>query len=156
MKLIVRISFVAITIMIGACSTNRTGMEREESARPRVEQRALSDAIDVAFRNVDLSPVIGKRVYVSTHALSKIDIAFIEGYVGGLIMEKGGVISSDEHSANIKLYNVIKVSGTDDIHRKLLADKVRGEYRSTLSVIDVGTGRILATYELTGVSDEKR
>jgi hypothetical protein len=47
-----------------ACTTTETQSRREESARPRVEQRALSNAIDMAFKQVNLSQVEIGRAHV--------------------------------------------------------------------------------------------
>ena len=139
-----------------ACTTTSTEQKREASARPRVEQRALSNAINIAFKEVDFSVVIGKKVYIDTQALSKLDVGFINGFITGLILQKGGFVVADEKDADIKMYNVVKVSGTDEIVRKILSDKVRGEYSSTLSIIDLKTSKIIKTYVLSGEADENR
>lgn len=145
-----------ILASLGACTTTNTEQKREESARPRVEQRALSNAIDLAFKEVDFSVVIGKKVFIETQSLSKLDVAFINGYIAGLIIEKGGFVVSDEKNAQIKIYNVVKVSGTDEITRRILSDKVRGEFRSTLSIINLPDNKVIKTYVLSGESDENR
>jgi hypothetical protein len=143
-------------ILFLGCTTTKTESSREVAARPRVEQRALSNAMELAFKNVDFSMLIGKKVYIETYSLSRIDINFISGFVGGRVIEKGGFVVSDEKNAQIKLFNVVKVSGTDEIIRKILPDKVRGEYRGTLSMIDLTTSKTIKTYELFAEADENR
>jgi hypothetical protein len=63
---------------------------------------------------------------------------------------------SDEKNAQIKLFNVVRVSGTDEIIRKILPDKVRGEFRGSLSIIDLALPKTLRTYELSAEADENR
>ena len=121
-----------------------------------MEQRALSNAIDIAFKNVNFSAVIGKRVFIDTQSLAKLDVPFINAYISGLILEKGGVPVQDEKIAEIKIFNIVKTSGTDDIKRWVLSDKVRGEYRSVMTFVDLTSGKIIATYELSGEGDENR
>jgi hypothetical protein len=139
-----------------ACTTTETVATREASARPRIEQRALSNAIDIAFRDVNFGPVIGKKVFIETQSLSRIDVPYINGYIAGIVLEKGGQLVQAQGDADVKIYNVIKTSGTDEIKRKILSDRVRGEYKSILSFIDVKTQAVIRTYEISGVSDENR
>ena len=61
-----------------------------------------------------------------------------------------------EKNAQIKLFNVVRVSGTDEIIRKVLPDKVRGEFRGSLSIIDLALPKTLRTYELSAEADENR
>lgn len=157
MKINLKLIFsLLISFYLIACTTTSTEQKREASARPRVEQRALSNAINIAFKEVDFSVVIGKKVFIDTQALSKLDVGFINGFITGLILQKGGLVVPDEKDADIKMYNVVKVSGTDEIVRKILSDKVRGEYSSTLSIIDLKTSKIIKTYVLSGEADENR
>ena len=44
-----------------ACTTTKTESSREVAARPRVEQRVLSTAMELAFKEVDFSMLIGKK-----------------------------------------------------------------------------------------------
>lgn len=147
---------LSVLVGVSGCSTTETKAEREESSRPRVEQRALSNAIDIAFRNVNFSSVIGKRVFIETQSLAKLDVPFINAYISGLVLEKGGIPVQDEKTATLKIFNIVKTSGTDDIKRWVLSDKVRGEYRSVMTFIDLASGKIIATYELSGEGDENR
>ncbi len=153
----IKSTFLALAIVgLAACTSTETQMGREASARPRVEQRALSNAIDVAFKEVNFSQVIGKRVFLETQALSKLDVGFINGYLTSLMLARGALVVADEKNADIKIFSIVKISGTDEIKRKILSDKVRGEFRSVLSIIDLKTNSILNTYELSGESDENR
>ena len=43
------------SIFLVACTTTKTESSREVAARPRVEQRALSTAMELAFKEVDFS-----------------------------------------------------------------------------------------------------
>lgn len=147
---------LAALIVLAACTSTETQMRREETARPRVEQRALSNAIDIAFKQVNFGPVVGKKVYLDTQALSKLDISFINAYLTGLMLEKGALVVSDEKNADLKIFSVVKISGTDEIKRKILSDKVRGEFKSQMSIIDLKTNSILKSYELNGEADENR
>ena len=75
------------SIFLVACTTTKTESSREVAARPRVEQRALSTAMELAFKEVDFSMLIGKKVYIDTYSLSRIDTAFISGFIGGKVIE---------------------------------------------------------------------
>jgi hypothetical protein len=55
----------------------------------------------------------------------------------------------------------IKVSGTDEIERSwvirwLVPDNVTGQFKSTLSYIDIKTQKVLKVYNLDADSDESR
>jgi hypothetical protein len=147
-------SLAALTLVSG-CTTTETPTFGE-TGRPRIEQRALSNAIDIAFKNVNFGLVIGKKVFIDTQSLSKLDIPFINAYIAGIVMEKGGVVVQSEADADVKIFNVVKTSGTDDIKRRILSDRVRGEYKSVMSFIDARSKAIIRTYELSGEADENR
>ena len=155
-KFYVLVLTIFFSIFLVACTTTKTESSREVAARPRVEQRALSTAMELAFKEVDFSMLIGKKVYIDTYSLSRIDTAFISGFIGGKVIERGGFIVNDEKNAQIKLFNVVRVSGTDEIIRKVLPDKVRGEFRGSLSIIDLAIPKTLRTYELSAEADENR
>jgi hypothetical protein len=143
-------------LFISACSTTRTLPGREESARPRIEQRALSSAMEKAFAEVNFSIIMGKTVFVETQALSKIDVNYITAFINGKIIEHGGIPERKEDSADIKVLNIAKISGTDEISRRIVSDIVRGEYKSTLTFIDIKKKKVLKIYELNGEADETR
>jgi PBP1b-binding outer membrane lipoprotein LpoB len=149
-------SYILFALVLSACSTTETMSNREVSARSRVEQRALSNAIENAFKNVDLRYVSGKKVFVETQSLSKIDIEFLSGFLTGQILKNGGFVVADQKSADVKIYNVVKVSGTDEIHRRMLSDQVRGEYKGTLSIIALETSKVVSTFDLFGEATEDR
>ena len=139
-----------------SCADTVTDLGREATARPRIEQLALSNAIDLAFREVDFAEIIGKKVFIETQALSKLDIEFINAYISGLSIENNAMVVNSLEEADIKIFNIVKTSGTDDIERKIFTDKVRGEYKSVLSFIDTKTMKVIKTYEISGIADEVR
>ena len=139
-----------------SCADTVTDLGREATARPRIEQLALSNAIDLAFREVDFAEIIGKKVFIETQALSKLDIEFINAYISGLSIENNAMVVNSLEEADIKIYNIVKTSGTDDIERKIFTDKVRGEYKSVLSFIDTKSMKVIKTYEISGIADEVR
>jgi hypothetical protein len=149
------LSGLVVASLIG-CTTNETQSQREESARPRVEQRALSNAIDLAFKSVDFGLVVGKSVFIETEAISKLDIPFISAYIGGLVMERGGRVTKDKTQSDITLYTLVKTSGTDEIKNSIFPDKVRGEFSALLSMLNSKDQSVLKTYELSGTADEGR
>ena len=59
-------ALIASALLVG-CASTETQVGREVTARPRVEQRALSNAIDNAFKTVNFSPVVGQKVFLDTH-----------------------------------------------------------------------------------------
>jgi hypothetical protein len=147
-------------VFFTSCSTTKTefrSASREETARPRIEQRALSTAMDAAFSKVDFTLIRGKSVFVETQALSKIDVGFITAYVNNKIVESGGLPVNKEENADIKILNIVKVSGTDEIERWwIIPDKVTGQFRSTFSYVDVKTQKVLRVYYLDAEADETR
>jgi hypothetical protein len=46
------------------------------------------------------------------------------------------VVNSLE-DVDIKIFNIVKTSGTDDIERRIFTDKVRGEFNSVLSFVNL-------------------
>jgi hypothetical protein len=155
-----KVQFTAITLtsifLLVSCADTVTDLGREATARPRIEQLALSNAIDLAFREVDFAEIIGKKVFIETQALSKLDIEFINAYISGLSIENNAIVVDSISEADIKIYNIVKTSGTDDIERKIFTDKVRGEYKSVLSFIDTKSMKVIKTYEISGIADEVR
>lgn len=155
-----KVQFTAFTLtsifLLLSCADTVTDLGREATARPRIEQLALSNAIDLAFREVDFAEIIGKKVYIETQALSKLDIEFINAYISGLSIENNAIVVDSLNEADIKIYNIVKTSGTDDIERKIFTDKVRGEYKSVLSFIDTKSMKVIKTYEISGIADEVR
>jgi len=139
-----------------SCADTVTDVGREATARPRIEQLALSNAIDLAFKDVDFAEVIGKKVFIETQALSKLDIQFINGYIAGLAIENNAVVVNSVEDADIKIFNIVKTSGTDDIERRIFTDKVRGEFNSVMSFVNLKTMKVIKTYEISGVADEVR
>jgi len=144
------------SVFLLSCADTVTDLGREATARPRIEQLALSNAIDLAFREVDFAEIIGKKVFIETQALSKLDIEFINAYISGLSIENNAIVVNSLEEADIKIYNIVKTSGTDDIERKIFTDKVRGEYKSVLSFIDTKSMKVVKTYEISGIADEVR
>ena len=93
-----------------SCADTVTDLGREATARPRIEQLALSNAIDLAFRDVDFAEIIGKRVFIETQALSKLDIEFINAYISGLSIENNAIVvnsirNGSSFSRNTDLFN---------------------------------------------------
>ena len=123
--------------IIFSCAFTVTDIGREATARPRIEQLALSNAIDLAFKDVDFAEVIGKKVFIETQALSKLDIQFINGYIAGLAIENNAVVVNSVEDADIKIFNIVKTSGTDDIERRIFTDKARGEFNSVISFVNL-------------------
>lgn len=153
-KILVLISLIIITIW--GCSTTITRVGGEGGARARIEQRALSAAMEQAFKDVNFKLIANKRVYVETQSLSKGDINFITAYINSLVIENGGIPIASENEADVKILNITKVSGSDEISRKILSDKVTAEYKSTMSFIDMKDKRLIRSYQLSAEAEEIR
>lgn len=150
-----------LSLLLGAnmllgCSSTITQAHREESARPRIEQRALSRAMDEAFSKVDFSIVNGKQVYVETQGLSKIDMPFVTSLISSKITENGGLPVDKEGMADIKTLTIVKVSGTDEVKRRILSDKVTGQFKGTFTIVDIKQQKVIKTYKLDAEADEVR
>ena len=155
MKIKLILLVLSINLFI-SCADTVTDVGREATARPRIEQLALSNAIDLAFKDVDFAEVIGKKVFIETQALSKLDIQFINWYIACLAIENNAVVVNSVEDADIKIFNIVKTSGTDDIERRIFTDKVRGEFNSVMSFVNLKTMKVIKTYEISGVADEVR
>jgi len=62
MKIKLILLLLSINLFI-SCADTVTDVGREATARPRIEQLALSNAIDLAFKDVDFAEVIGKKKF---------------------------------------------------------------------------------------------
>ena len=112
--------------------------------------------MEKAFVAVDFSIITDKTVFVETQAQSKIDLDYITAFIYNKIIANGGIPEKKEDSADIKLLNIAKVSGTDEISRRIVSDIVRGEYNSSLTFINIKLKKVIRTYELNAETDEKR
>lgn len=142
--------------ILWGCSSTITQAQREESARPGIEQRALSRAMDEAFSTVDFSVVGNKRVYVETQGLSKLDMPFVTSLISSKIIENGGLPVDKEEKADIKTLTIVKVSGTDEVKRRVLSDKVTGQFKGTFTLVDIKQQKVIKTYKLDAEVDEIR
>ncbi len=155
-RIVLLLGLVFFTVTLIGCSKTITQSTREESARPRVEQRALSNAMDIAFSKVDFNIINGKRVFVETQGLSKVDVPYITALLNSKIVQNGGVPVDKEVDADIKALNIVKVSGTDEVKRRIVSDKVTGQFKGTLTFIDVKNRKVIRIYELDAEADEVR
>lgn len=152
---------ILLSLLLGAniflgCSTTITQVNREESARPGIEQRALSKAMDEAFSKVDFGIINGKQVYVETKGLSKIDMPFVTSLINSKIIESGGMPTDKGETADVKALCIVKVSGTDEIRRRILASRVTGQFKGTFTFMDIKNKKVLKIYQLEAMADEVR
>ena len=138
------------------CTKANTSIGREASARPRIEQIALSSAMEAAYNKVNFAFCRDKKCFVDTKALSKTDIDFITSYVTKKFLSAGGVPVLQESAADLKLTSTLDVSGTDEVKRTLVKDVVIGQFKGTLAVIDVIKGTVKEVIDLNATSQSKR
>jgi spore cortex formation protein SpoVR/YcgB (stage V sporulation) len=139
-----------------ACTRASTSVGREVSARPRVEQVALSAAMEAAYNKVDFAFCRGRKCFVETKALSKTDIDFITSYVTKKVLTAGGFPVLQEANAEITLTSTLEVSGTDEVKRTMVKDVVIGQFKGTLAIIDRSKGTVVQAFDLKAVSQTKR
>jgi hypothetical protein len=153
----VAIPMIAIGIVASlcSCSQNRTAVSREVGARPRIEQLALSTAMDDAYGKVDFKFVAERSVFTMTKALSKTDVDFINSYVQKKILAAGGTPVLEEKDAELKLTNTIEVSGTDEVKKRRRGVLI-GQFKGTLSVVDLTSGQITDIFDLDSTVKAKR
>jgi hypothetical protein len=157
-----KIKFLAILVLsiftVTGCSTNKTGISYQEGVRARIEQTATIKAVEEAFAIVDFSMFANMRVVVEVDGLSQADLGFIKRYVENRVLYAGGKsVQKDKAQVSITLLN--KVAGIDEVGTNyfiLSTETVRGEFRSTMSVIDLNSGALIDTYDLYGTSMVKR
>ena len=149
---------LAVASVLGdlACSKNPTAVSRELAARPRVEQLALSTAMEDAYGDVDFGFVKDKSVYVETKALAKTDVVFITSFVQKQVMAAGGIPALNEEDAELKLTSTVEVSGTDEVKRALGKDVVMGQFKGSLAVIDLTSGTIVKMFDLDALAQTTR
>lgn len=143
------------TFVVTACTKNPTSVTRELGARPRVEQLALSTAMGDAYQKIDFGFVSGKRVFVATKSLAKTDIEFITSFVQKKVLAAGGNPILEEKDAQLGLTSTLDVSGTDEVE-KVGKDVVMGQFKGTLTAVDLSSGKILNMYDLNSVVQTKR
>lgn len=147
------LALVAATL---ACTRANTTIGREASARPRIEQVALSSAMEAAYNKVDFGFCRDQKCFVETRALSKTDIDFISSYVTKKVLAVGGIPVLQEADAALKLTSTLDVSGTDEVKRTLVKDVVIGQFKGTLTVVDRAKGTVKRVIDLNAVSQSKR
>ena len=160
MKRVVLITITGIVLaaigMLVGCTKTYTPINREETARPRVDQIAFSAALESAYKKVDMSFCTGKKVFVETRALSKQDIEYINSYVRKLIIAKGGYVAAEEKDADIKMSNFLEVTGTDEVTRTFGKDLVVAQVRGNFSITYMSTGITTKIVDLKGTAQTKR
>ena len=151
-------ALIAIFVIGGglACNRANTAIGREASARPRIEQVALSSAMEAAYNKVNFSFCKDQKCFVETKALSKSDIDFITSYVTKKVLEAGGIPVLQEQNAKLKLTSTLDVSGTDEVRRAILRDLIVAEFKGSLAVIDLEKGAVKQMIELNAVTQSKR
>ena len=159
-----RIPFISLSALVAllliggglGCTKASTSIGREASARPRIEQVALSSAMEAAYNKVNFGFCRDKKCFVETKALSKSDIDFITSYVTKKVLAGGGIPVLQENDAELKLTSTLDVSGTDEVKRTLVKDVVIGQFKGTLAVIDIAKGTVKQVIDLNATSQSKR
>lgn len=150
-------SGIALMLMAGtACTKANTSIGREASARPRIEQVALSSAMEAAYNKMNFAFCRDQKCFVETKVLSKTDIDFITSYTTKKVLAAGGIPVLQENAADLKLTSTLDVSGTDEVKRTLVKDVVVGQFKGTLAVIDLAKGTVKQVIDLNAVSQSKR
>lgn len=147
---------LALTLTGLGCTKASTTIGREASARPRIEQVALSSAMEAAYAKVNFGFCQGKRCFIETKALSKSDVDFITSYVTKKVLAAGGTPLLQEPGADLRLTSTLDVSGTDEVKRTLVKDVVIGQFKGTLTVVDLKAGTVQKVIDLNAVSQSKR
>lgn len=150
-----RLAAVAICFSVAGCVT-KTPVEREASARPRIEQKALMAAMEDAFQSVSFAELKGKKVFLFTQSLTQIDKGFIDSFVSERLLFAGAIPVGVEKDADYKVINIVEVSGTDDIKKFIVRNSVKGEYRSTITIIDLKSESVVKRFELNSTSELSR
>ena len=111
------LSLLVIISLIG-CSSNQVGFSSEvqyatSGARPGVEQRALSYAVESAFENVNFNVFQGKTGHVEVQGLADKDLEFIKIYITNRIITSGGRVYEEKEKSEYNVSMVINVLGGD-------------------------------------------
>ncbi len=152
----VLVALLASSLVIPSCSTTTTTVSRETGARPRIEQRALSRAMEDAYEDVHFKICKGKKTFVETKALSQADVEFINAYVQGRALAAGCVPTETSDGAELKLMNSVQVSGTDEVDRRVGRDLVVAQFSGALTVVDLSNGTIVKVFKFDAASKSKR
>ena len=151
------LSLSMLALLAGlACTRASTTIGREASARPRIEQVALSSAMEAAYAKVDFGFCKDRKCFIETKALSKTDVDFITSYVTKKVLAAGGVPTLQEPGSELRLTSTLDVSGTDEVKRTLVKDVVIGQFKGTLTVVDLAKGTVSKVIDLNAVSQSKR
>ena len=142
--------------IIFSCAFTVTDIGREVTVRPLYWATSPEQCHWSRFQGCWLCWSNWQRKFIETQALSKLDIQFINGYIAGLAIENNAVVVNSLEDVDIKIFNIVKTSGTDDIERRIFTDKARGEFNSVMSFVNLKTMKVIKTYEISGVADEVR
>lgn len=139
-----------------ACSTSTTAVNREQAARPRVEQKALTTAMETAFDDIDFSFCSDKKIFFETKALSKGDIDYINSFMQRSALAAGCIPVTKRDGAELLGSCVVEVSGTDEVALRMVRDVVIGQFTATLTVTDLASDSIIKAWDISGQSQTKR
>lgn len=149
--------FVVATLsLLTACTTSTTAVNREQAARPRVEQKALTSAMEAAFDDIDFAFCDGKKIFFETKALSKGDIDYINSFIQRSALDAGCVPVTKKDGAEMLGSCVVEVSGTDEVALRMVRDVVIGQFTATLTVTDLASDSIIKAWKISGQSQTRR
>jgi len=150
-----KILFVFLLVLAG-CSANQAVVETQIISRPAVEQRALTSAMESAFKPVEFAKLVPGKSYVEVIGLSDRDLAFVRGYVENRILAAGGQVTRNPQDTDFKINLVLTVIGGDRVSSKFLffsSDRFDGEFAGRWTVIDANDN-VLMSERLSATSSE--
>jgi len=92
------LALLGILLVAGCASPKLT-----DPARSATEQLLLSTAADLALKEVDLSPLAGRRVFLDTANFEATDKGYVVGAVNSLLTQQGGCLAPDKAKAEVIL-----------------------------------------------------
>ena len=155
------LSLLVIISLIG-CSSNQVGFSSEvqyatSGARPGVEQRALSYAVESAFENVNFNVFQGKTGYVEVQGLADKDLEFIKIYITNRIITSGGRVYEEKEKSEYNVSMVINVLGGDKMgtnYYLFSTEKLVEEFTGRFSVISKD-GEVIINQYLSSQQSER-
>jgi hypothetical protein len=153
---------VLVFFTLVSCSSNQVGFRSEiqyevSGARPRIEQRALTYAMESAFQSVNFEIFNDKTAFVEVQGLSDRDLEFVKIYIENRIVASGGRVFTDQENAEYRVSMVLNVLGGDKVGTNYYifsTEKLVGEFTGRFSVV-TKEGELVTNQLLSSEQSEK-
>jgi hypothetical protein len=151
---------VILTFVLVACSSTRTQIGLDTNVGSRIGQIAITQAMDNAFANLDISALNGKRVFTEvTYLGDSENTPFYKAYLANKIFVGGGRPVDDVKDAEVRCLLLIKVGGIDEKGTNyyiVSTEFVQSQFEALVTLSNAKSGELIKTQTIFGQSKVKR